>query len=130
MRTFSHMGNLYKNDAKAARAQRARRRSGKLMTPSSTAKPGSPAVKTVAKARTPISARRMKSPAPTIAPTAEQNGWMNELFGHCVGQGAAGSPSRSRLNASVFGCVGGEGPSTPSSKKRDLLDMIKTPEGF
>jgi hypothetical protein len=116
------MGNLYKNDAKSARAARARRRSSGKFPDAPKAALAVPTVKSA----TPASAKRMaKSPArrtPAKAAADEPKGWVAELFGGCVADGSSSGAAR-------FACMSESGPSTPARKNSmNMLDMINTPE--
>jgi len=123
MRSFSHMGNLYKNDAKAARAVRARRRSNKMetMTPNK----GTPTVRV----KTPMSAQGMKSPAKEeVKAAAAPPSFFSELFGACVGESTATTPTLRRIPSDFLQCGRDGAPNSPVSKGKDLFDMINTPE--
>ncbi|GMH66167.1 hypothetical protein TL16_g04369 [Triparma laevis f. inornata] len=113
MRSFSHMGNLYKNDARGARR---RRRS--VNKPAANLEP---AAESVARSLTPASAKKVATPEPLKAGfdwSAASN-----LFS-CVSETG---------RSNVFSCAAQSGEQmqgTPTRPKGEvnMLDLISTPE--
>lgn len=107
MRSFSHMGNLYKNDA---RSHRSRRRSGAPSAPLSVPKPSNP--------RTPVSAVSLKSTPPlSNSQTAPAPFQLSSVFS-CVAE-----------DGGLFSCAGGQQKDLKSEGTGDIniLDLISTP---
>ena len=128
MRTFSHMGKLYDQDARAARA---RRRASLRKDREVTSVPKSPVKKAevIQRIFSPV-----KNDKKSTELTNNANGinWpaITEIFGSCVHPQLVSPCSRKvRRGAGIFACASSS-TSTPTSnvvKKNNMLDLIATP---
>ena len=107
MRSFSHMGNLYKNDA---RSRRTRRNSSAVSAPSSVPKPSNP--------RTPVSAHLpQNAPSQPVSRSTPAPFQLSSVFS-CVAE-----------DGGLFSCAGGQQKDQDLEKDGDIniLDLISTP---